>query len=368
VRIEFVSQGCPRPLTWIWFEDDQKVGVPGASSKLGADATEEAEVEELVILFLHGGGYWAFTGRLHLEYVARIVREMGHVNLRVKACLVDTRRAPEHPWPAPLEDAMACYDWLQRAANYKASQIVLAGDSAGGGLALAMLLALRDERKPLPLCAVVVSPFIDLSRTLSQYPGVEALRTDFLIPHSATASASYYVQGADPKNPLVSPKYGELHGLPPILIQAGQGELLGKDSEEIARRLEAYGGRVKLEMYPEMPHVFPMFAPLFLEDAYTAVARQAKFVERRATGKEMAHTGRRLRVLVNTGRRTQSFQDVRFSSSDADCGDEDFTHLGHLSPSSPNAASSPALASLNGRRGRRDISRRDSCSLSCKAG
>jgi acetyl esterase/lipase len=318
VHIEHVTQGCPRPLTWVWYDDSDEL----------------RDAPELVILFLHGGGHWAFTGRSHLEYVARIVRHLRRAGMRVKACVVDTRRAPTHPWPAPLEDAMACYDWLQQGAGYSNSQIVLAGDSAGGGLCLAHLLALRDTKKPLPLCATVVSPFTDFSRTEQQYPGQETLKTDFLVPMAATFSGKYYTQGKDPQNPLISPKYGKLHALPPILIQAGQSELLARDSVEYARRLEAYGGRVKLEMYPEMPHIFPMLAPLGLRDAHTAISRQAKFVKRIHREPVETHSKHRLSIVVHDGR-TQSFEDLR-------------TSLGKRPPLI-SASSSPVLASVSTR-------------------
>lgn len=299
VKFEHVTQGCPRPLVWVWFD-------PPAGAKL--------EGPELVILYLHGGGYWAFTGRSHLEYVARLVSGMQAHKLRVKACVVDTRRAPEHPWPAPVEDAVACYEWLLRGCGYDASRIVVAGDSAGGGLSLCLLMALRDADTPRPLCAMVVSPLTDLTRTEEQYPGVECLDKDFLPAAAAVVSAKYYTQGEDPRHPLISPKFGRLHALPPVLIQAGESELLARDSREYALRLEVYGGSVQLEMYPDMPHIFPMLAPLGLEDARTAIHRQARFVARvLAGGNEEEHTSRRkpqIRVLVHN-RRNHSFEDLK---------------------------------------------------------
>jgi len=298
VHMEFVTQGCPRPVTWVWFKD-----------KCGVRAPEQ---QGLVVLYLHGGGYIWFTGRSHLEYVARIVKNLETPKLPVKACLLDYRRVA---WPAPLEDAVACYDWLRQGCGVPAERIVLAGDSAGGGLCLCLLLALRDAGKALPMCATVISPFTDLARTEEQYPEDDLLDKDFLPVSAPLACLVRYVQcGANPRNPLISPKYGQLHALPPVLIQAGESELLAKDSVDYAKRLEAYGGTVQLEMYPDMPHVFPMLAPLGLEDAQVAIARQAHFITGLLPGNERGAGGsgrkRRVQVLVRD-KRTQSFEDLR---------------------------------------------------------
>jgi len=319
VRMEWHTQACPRPMTWVWFPEAVDAGArssdeASAAGEEGGSAPEDSE--ELVMLFLHGGGYWAFTGKSHLEYVARLTREMGRVaRCRMRACVVDTRRAPEYPWPAPIEDALACYDWLQAGCGYKPSQIVLGGDSAGGGLCLCVLLALRDAGKELPLCAMVVSPLTDLSRSEEHYKNVADLN-DFLPAEAALKSSVYYANGADARHPYISPKYGQLHALPPVLVQAGEGELLERDAIEYARRLEAYGGSVKLEMYPDMPHIFPMLACLGLKDGHTAIRRQAKFVRRvlggSAASPDGRSGGRRLRILVHNGR-THSFEDVQMN-------------------------------------------------------
>lgn len=296
VRIETVTQGCPRPMTWVWFDDTPEV----------------EDAPEGVILYLHGGGYWAFTGKSHLEYITRILKAHRATPLRMKACVVDLRRAPEHPWPAPLEDAMACYSFLRNGAGYDASRIVFAGDSAGGGLCLCTLLNLRDAQEPQPLCATVISPLTDLSRCAEQYADEDSRVTpftDFLIPEAATNSAKYYCeQQEDLKNPYISPKFGELHALCPILIQSGESELLARDSVEYAQRLEIYRGTVQLEMYPDMPHVFPMFAPLGLEDGHTAVRRQAKFVKKVLEG---GLEGNRRVQVVSGQKRNMSYDNIR---------------------------------------------------------
>mmetsp|Transcript_21957 Transcript_21957/g.50144 ORF Transcript_21957/g.50144 Transcript_21957/m.50144 type:complete len:483 (-) Transcript_21957:130-1578(-) len=291
-HFEYVTQGCPRPMTWVWYSRERAA----------------KPVKQMVLLFLHGGGYWCFTGRSHLEYVARLVKALnGQGNVDVRACVIDLRRAPEHPWPAPLEDAVSCYEWLQRGAGFQPSQIIVAGDSAGGGLALCLLLALRDSLKTLPLCALLISPLTDLARAKEQYP--EQLQTDFLPLEAIEVSMKFYTpEGEDPRNPLISPKYGALHSLSlcPILIQAGENELLARDSIDFARRLEAYGGVVQLELYPEMPHIFPMLALLGLADAHAAIARQAEFTAEVSQGQESLR-GKKVKVLVHD-KRARSFE------------------------------------------------------------
>lgn len=249
--------------------------------------------------------------------------------MRTKACIVDLRRAPDHPWPAPLEDALASYDFLQHGAGYDASKIILAGDSAGGGLCLCTLMAIRDAKKPLPLCVSVISPFTDLSRSEGQFPDEAGLKTDFLCPEAVTFSAKYYLAGQneDAKHPLISPKYGQLHALPPILIQTGENELLARDSIEFAHRLEIYGGTVQLEMYPDMPHVFPMFEMLGLEDAATAVQQQADFVKGVLCGGQ--NSARRLKIVVHNNR-TRSFDNMQAQVSKGSC------HSTRIHASSPN--------------------------------
>jgi len=324
VSIEAQTQVCPRPLWWVWFES--------AKAATG-------EMKELVVLYLHGGGYWAFTGSSHMEYVARLVKVLNSdVPAFAKACVVDYRRAGDHPWPAQLEDAVSSYKWLRAGCGYHASQIVLAGDSAGGGLCLATLLALRDAGEELPMCATVVSPFTDLSRTEEQYKEYHKhvlMATDFVPPIAATMSSYYYMHGSkaeDARHPLISPKYGELHALPPILLQAGQDELLVQDAIETSRRLHAYGGNVKLEVYPEMPHIFPMLAPLGCEDAQKAIHSSAKFVRQVSMGDDIQQDGQPLRFGPSEGGRTRSFRDLRALAG---------------SPILPSSSSSPVLAGLS---------------------
>eukprot|EP00927_Polykrikos_kofoidii_P034826 TRINITY_DN29458_c0_g2_i2.p1 TRINITY_DN29458_c0_g2~~TRINITY_DN29458_c0_g2_i2.p1 ORF type:complete len:455 (-),score=51.49 TRINITY_DN29458_c0_g2_i2:163-1527(-) len=270
MKFESVTKSCPRPFTWLWFEEPEMATLP-----------------EVVILFLHGGGHWAFTGASHFEYVGRFLKALRLSGIRGRACVLDTRRAPEHPWPAALEDAIATYDWLQRAAGVDHSRIIFAGDSAGGGLCVCLLKASRDAKVPQPLCSVVVSPLTDLSRTADDYQN----------------------GGANPQNPLISPKFGELHALSPILIQAGSSELLVRDSVELAKRLEVYRGKVCLELYPEMPHVFPMFACLGLKDGQTAINQQATFVRNQLFGYDNTDD-KSLCVSVHD-HRTRSFENVR---------------------------------------------------------
>lgn len=226
------------------------------------------------MLYLHGGGHFCLTGRSHLEYVARLVQAHRKRGTRCRACVVDTRRAPEHPYPAQLDDALASYRFLLR--TYDSSQIFVAGDSAGGGLSLSTLKAIRDQGLPAPACATVISPWTDVARGGGAHE--DCPETDYIPPEAMEYACRGYSGAEDPKHPLMSPKYGHMHALPPVLIQSGESELLAKDSVECARRLEVYRSKVRLEMYRDMPHVFPMLCALGLEEARTAIERQSEFV------------------------------------------------------------------------------------------
>jgi epsilon-lactone hydrolase len=203
------------------------------------------------VLFLHGGGYVAGSPRTHRLLTAQIARV---ATARVLA--LDYRLAPEHPYPAAVEDAWRAYGWLLRQ-GIDPMTILVGGDSAGGGLALALLLALRDAQLPMPAGAVGLSPWLDLALQ------GESLRTnvgiDYLNPQVLQGAARMYLAGADPHTPLASPLYADLHGLPPLLIQAATTELLVDDSRRFVERARAAGVHVKLELYENMVHVWHFF-------------------------------------------------------------------------------------------------------------
>lgn len=213
--------------------------------------------KDKVIFFTHGGGYVSGSCSDHRIHVAKFVK-----GSKVGALLFEYRLAPEHPFPAALDDSVAAYRWLL-AQGFSSSNIVFAGDSAGGGLCLATLLALRDQGIPLPAAAVAISPWTDLKCTGESY------RTNAkkcLSPEGTwTAFSKHYVGDNDPGLPYISPLYGDLHGLPPILIYVGGDEILRDDSIRFAEKAKDAGVDITLRIGDGMFHCFPVCAPLFPE-------------------------------------------------------------------------------------------------------
>ena len=229
------------------------------------------------ILYLHGGGYVMGSRRSHRHFVARLARAAG-----VRALLLDYRLAPEYPFPAAVQDAQTAYRWLL-GRGYAPQQIILAGDSAGGGLALAALLALRAAKAPQPVAAACFSPWTDLALTGDSIRAKATVDPIVPVKHLQLVAATY-LHGADAKAPLASPLYGDLHGLPPLLILVGTNEVLLDDSIRFAERARKAGVEVELDVWPEMLHVWPFFAT-FLPEGREAFARAGKFVrEKLASG------------------------------------------------------------------------------------
>ena len=211
-----------------------------------------------VLLYFHGGAYQLGSPATLRHLVALLSGAA-----RARALSVDYRLAPEHPFPAAIEDALAAYRGLLAGGTDPAS-IAVAGDSAGGGLALGALVALRDAGEPMPAAAVLLSPWTDLALT------GESLRTraavDAMIkPEGMRETAALYLAGTDPRHPYASPLYADLHGLPPLLIHVGDAEVILDDSTRLAARASEAGVDVSLEVWDEMPHVFPAFAGLLPE-------------------------------------------------------------------------------------------------------
>ena len=225
------------------------------------------------VLYLHGGGYVGGSPAYYRHLTWRIAAAA-----RGLLFAIDYRLAPEHPFPAALEDAVTAYRWLL-ADGADPRQIAIIGDSAGGGLAFAMMLKVRDEGGPLPSVAVALSPWTDLALTGPSLR-VNAEADPMLNVDDARLFADQYLAGADPHNPYASPLYGDLVGLPPTLIQVGSDEILLDDAVRMTERLRAAGCRVELEIWPRMPHVWQLFAPV-LPEARQAVARIGAFVQQR---------------------------------------------------------------------------------------
>lgn len=226
-----------------------------------------------VLLYLHGGGYLLGSVSSHRAMLERLAKAVGS---RVLA--LNYRLAPEAPFPAPVEDACTGYRWLLKQ-GIAAKRIAIAGDSAGGGLALATLLALRDAGDPMPGCAVPISPWTDMEGTGASMETRAAV--DPMVQKGPLLEmAGAYLQGADTQNPLASPLYGDFKGLPPLLIQVGNAETLLDDTTRIETKLKAAGVDVTVEIWDEMIHVWHLFAPM-LDKGQEAIERIGKFVRER---------------------------------------------------------------------------------------
>ena len=220
------------------------------------------------IVWLHGGWYALGSRSSHRPMLSRLAAVT-----RTRVLSVDYARAPEHPHPQALLDALAVWRWVQASGIEGA---VLGGDSAGGGLTVATMLALRDGGEPMPARGVCMSPLVDLAATgdslhddITRDPNA---RRDDLLHY-----AQLYLAGRDAREPSVSPLYGELRGLPPLLVQAAAGELLVSDSTRLAERARAAGVDVTLELVPDVFHGWQLFAGMAPESD-VALARIGAFI------------------------------------------------------------------------------------------
>ena len=223
-----------------------------------------------VLLYLHGGGYVIGSINSHRAMIARIARAS-----RARAIAIDYRLAPEHPFPAAVEDATRAYRWLLAQGN-AARNMVIAGDSAGGGLTLAVLATLRTAGDPMPAAAVTISPWTDLEGTGDSMRS-NAGRDQTVAVEDLGEMARMYLGTSDPKNPLASPLYADFRGFPPLLIQVGAAEGLLDDSTRVAKRAKAAGVEVELEIWEDMVHVWQIYAKL-LPAGQEAIDKIGKFI------------------------------------------------------------------------------------------
>jgi acetyl esterase/lipase len=217
------------------------------------------------LLYLHGGGYFAGSPQTHRPITGWFAR----AGFAVFA--PDYRLAPEHPFPAALDDARAAYGGLL-AAGHAAARLVVAGDSAGGGLALALLLALRDADVALPAAGCLFSAWTDLAGTGASMQ--ENAQIDAMFwPEGLPQAAAFYLNGADPRTPYASPLYGDYAGLPPLLLHVGERELLRDDSVRVAARAPG----AQLRVWPVVPHVWQLLHA-FLPEARESLTIAAGFL------------------------------------------------------------------------------------------
>ena len=229
--------------------------------------------EDKAILYFHGGGFRIGSVASHRDLIARIALASG---CRVLA--INYRLAPEHRFPAALDDALVAYGWMLDR-GLKPDSVVFAGDSAGGNLVLAAMLALRERGLPLPIAAALMSPWTDLAATGTSYVTRAEVDPIHQRPMILALAKNYLGGQGDPCDPLVSPLYADLRGLPPLLIQVGDRETVLDDSVMFADLARAAGVDVHLEVWDGMIHVFQMFGAE-LSEAHRAIASIAQFLNR----------------------------------------------------------------------------------------
>lgn len=223
-----------------------------------------------VIMFLHGGGYVSGSIKSHRHMIAQAGREAG-----TRTLALDYRLAPEHPFPAALDDALTGYRFLL-SQGFMPENIVIAGESAGGGLAIATLVSLREAGTALPACAWCSSPWTDLEMSGATMQTKAAVDPLIQRPYLQELAAAY-LHGRDPRMPMVSPIFADLHGLPPLLIQVGSDETLLDDAIRLAGVAAAADVRTTLQIWPHMIHAWHLFYTQ-LADGRRALAEMGAFV------------------------------------------------------------------------------------------
>jgi monoterpene epsilon-lactone hydrolase len=242
---------------------------PGQVGGISGEWVQKSDASKSVLLYLHGGGYFGCSPQTHRTITA---------SFALHGFLVfapDYRLAPENQFPAALDDAVATYRGLLDE-GYSPESIVVAGDSAGGGLAVALLLALRELGVPGPAGAALFSPWTDLAAT-GESIRTNAARCAMFHGPDVGLSARYYLGETDPRNPLASPLYANLTGLPPLLIHVGEDEVLRDDSTRLAERARAAGVRVELKVWPVVPHAWQL-APHLIPEARQSLHESAAFL------------------------------------------------------------------------------------------
>ncbi|WP_131736931.1 alpha/beta hydrolase [Actinomadura roseirufa] len=246
------AAGCPVPADW--------VHVPGADG-------------DVTVLYFHGGGYFIGSKEGRHSLAAEISRYSG-----ARVLVAGYRRAPENRFPAAVEDALSAYTWLR--GRVPASSIVLGGDSAGGGLAAIVASAVKDDPETRAAAAVLFSPFVDFTTPGASWKANserDPISNGEMIP----LLIEHYLGDGDPRDPRASPTYGDLHGLPPVLIFVGGDEGMVDDVADYATRVREAGGDADLQLYPDMFHVWPAFASI-LTEGRTALAHAGAFIRRHA--------------------------------------------------------------------------------------
>jgi len=253
--------------------------VPVSCERVSADGVDGEWIassgaqQDKAILYFHGGGFRLGSVSSHRDLIARIADAS---SCRVLA--INYRLAPQHRFPAPVEDAIAAYGWMLDQ-GIKPKNIAFAGDSAGGNLVLAGMLSLRERRLPLPVAGALMSPWTDLAATGASYVSRADADPIHQRPMILALAKNYLGEDGDPCHPLASPLYADLTGLPPLLIQVGDRETVLDDSTMFADKARAAGVDVELQIWDGMIHVFQMFASE-LAEARQAIDSVAAFLHK----------------------------------------------------------------------------------------
>jgi len=241
----------------------EKISVGGISAEL----INTRDAKPGIVLYLHGGAYAVGSTYVHREFLSRLAK-----TCQTKVLAINYRLAPEHPFPAALEDTLTAYNWLI-SEGYDPSTIVIAGDSAGGGLAIATLVSLRDKGIPLPACAVCISPWVNLSHTGEKNNNNN---DPILNPELLNTFALYYAGYTDTTDPLISPFFADLKDLPPILIQAGTNEILEDQIKQFIEKNRLTGVEIELDLWDGLFHVFQIIP--ILPEAKRSLEKIAVFI------------------------------------------------------------------------------------------
>jgi len=272
VTVELVRKGMDQ-LGMMGKPPKDMKNIPVTAGNVSAEwITTPNSEKQKVILYLHGGGYVAGSIATYRDLAARI-----SMISKARILILEYRLAPEYPFPSSIEDAVSAYKWLLSTEKIEPKNIIIAGDSAGGGLTLATLIKLRDEEIPIPIAAVCLSPWTDLAGTGGSLRNNTKI-DPFISREFWEISSRNYLGTTDPKNPLASPLYAELKGFPPIFIQVGTSEVLLDDSIRFAERAKTAGVDVRLKIWKDMIHIFAIFAALAPESRQ-AIEEIGEFIQ-----------------------------------------------------------------------------------------
>jgi acetyl esterase/lipase len=269
--IEAVREGFEQMSSMFPVPDDVQRDPVAAGTVKAEWLTAPGAAADRAVLYLHGGGYVIGSINTHRALGASVSRAA-----KARVLLIDYRLAPEHPHPAAVEDAVCAYRFLlQQGLSPK--RIALAGDSAGGGLVVATLVALRDAGEKLPAAGVCLSPWIDLE-CLGESMKTKSAVDPMVQKDGALQLAALYLGGKSPRTPLAAPLYADLSGLPPLLIQVGTAETLLDDASRLAERARKAGVNVTYDPWEEMIHVWQLFAPM-LDEGKQAIEKFGAFIQ-----------------------------------------------------------------------------------------